>query len=135
MSLLLLFSCGSGQPEARGVQTNPFIPAEKLAAVRVCETTVQQLLSDLGAPSGQGRDGDFATYSWTAIAMVVEPGQMAMGSQGVYAWVDGNGRVASFLVNPIGMPQTPQPCDGEIWGGLPVPDASPPPMKKKPDDA
>lgn len=117
------------------MQTNQFIPPEKLAAVRICETTVQQLLSELGTPNGQGRDGDFATFSWTALAMVVEPGQVAMGQQAVYAWVDSNGRVASFVVNPMTIPQTPQPCGGVISGEGSAPGTSPPPAKKKPDEA
>ncbi|MDF3071316.1 MAG: hypothetical protein K0R38_6917 [Polyangiaceae bacterium] len=117
------------------METNKFIPSEKLAAVRICETTVQQLLSELGTPNGQGRDGDFATFSWTALAMVVEPGQVAIGQQGVYAWVDSNGRVASFVVNPMTIPQTPQPCAGVISGEGNAPGAPPPPAKKKPNEA
>lgn len=129
----LLVACGSQQPEARGVRMNQFIPAEKLAAVKICQTTGQQLLSDLGPPNGQGRDGDFATFSWSAIAMVAESGQVAMSQQGVYAWVDSNGLVASFIVNPASIPQTPQPCGGFVTGeGAP---GEPRPVKKKPDEA
>lgn len=134
LGALLLLACGSRQNEARGVQMNQFISDEKLAAVRICETTVQQLLSELGRPSGQGRDGDFATFSWTAVAMVADSDQVAMRQQGVYAWVDSTGRVANFVVNPTSIPQTPQACGG--LGGVQLPpEVSPPPVKTKPNEA
>jgi hypothetical protein len=132
---VVLVACGGQQPEPRGVQMNQFIPDEKLAAVKICQTTGQELLRDLGPPNGQGRDGDFATFSWTALAMVVDPGQMAMGSQGVYAWVDGNGLVANFVVNPTSIPQTPQACGGVISGDSQPAESAPLPAKKKPDEA
>lgn len=135
LGALLLLACGSRQTEARGVQMNQFIPDEKLAAVRICETTVQQLLSELGRPSGQGRDGDFATFSWTAVAMVADSEQVAMRQQGVYAWVDSAGRVANFVVNPTSIPQTPQACGGVVGGVQQPPEVSPPPAKTKPNEA
>lgn len=115
---------------------NSFIADDKLASVKICQTTAQELVKSFGAPSGQGRDGDMATLNWSAMSMTSSPGQAAIGTQMVLAWIDSDGLVAGFSVNPVGIPQRPEQCNGPK-GGLPVesPPAPPEPAPKKPNDA
>ena len=78
-----------------------FISDEKLARVRVCATTGQELVESFGTPSGQGRDGDMGTLTWNA---------------------------AAFAVNPAGIPQKPAPCREQAPNDSP--DPAPAPVEK-----
>jgi hypothetical protein len=89
---------------------NRFIPDEKLASVRVCETTGKALVESFGPPSGQGRDGDMGTLTWNAAAVVHDSDVSAVGTQSVHAFIDSDGLVAAFVVNPTSMPSKPAPC-------------------------
>lgn len=105
----LVSACGAPK-QTQGAMMNQFISKEKLGAVSICKTTGQQLQSSLGAPNGQGRDGNLATLTWMAAAVVSDSEQVAVGTQSVYAWIDADGLVAGFVVNPTGIPEKPLPC-------------------------
>ena len=131
--MVLGFELGcSHEPEQRGVVMNQFIAADKLAGVRICATTSNQLVNSFGAPNGQGRDGDMATMSWSALAIVTQPGEAAVGTQMVQAWIDPDGLVAGFVVNPTSMPTKPAPCREQkpaTEPADPAPQAAPSPKK------
>ena len=105
----LVPGCGSSQ-EVRGVTAGQFISDEKLAAVEVCTTTGEQLLQTLGEPYSRGRDGTLLTFQWYAMVLAANNSQAGMASQSVFAWVDENGWVAGFVVNPASIPNTPAAC-------------------------
>jgi hypothetical protein len=109
----------------RGVVMNQFIPDEKLAKVRVCETTGLELVESLGAPSGQGRDGDMGTLTWNAAAVVSDSELTAVGTQSVHAFIDADGLVASFVVNPTSLPAKPAPCSEQRPTAPPEPEPEP----------
>jgi hypothetical protein len=117
--------------EPRGMMMNHFVPDAKLAAVRVCETTAAQLVQSLGQPNGQGRDGDMGTLNWSSAAMVSDSEQTAIGTQMIYAWIDADGRVAGFVVNPTSLPAKPSPCREQHPDA--TPEATPPPAAKPTD--
>ena len=119
--------------ESHGVQMNRFIPDDKLAAVRICATTGQALVRDLGEPNGRGRDGDMGTLSWSSAAMVTDSQQAAFGTQMVLAWVDADGLVAGFVVNPASIPQKPLPCREQTPSS--APDVTPAAPSKPKHDA
>jgi hypothetical protein len=98
------------QQEAHGVMMNQLISDDKLAAVRICSTSAKQLVESLGAPAGQGRDGDMGTLNWSSVMMIASSGQTEFRTQMVAAWIDADGLVAAFVVNPTGMPTKPAPC-------------------------
>jgi len=117
--------------EPQGVMMNHFIPASKLAAVRVCGTTSEQLVKLLGEPSGRGRDGEAETLTWSAAAVVNDSEQTAIGTQMVYAWIDADGLVSGFVVNPASIPQKPSACREQHPDA--VPDSAPAPAAKPTD--
>lgn len=102
-----------------------FIPDDKLANVRICKTTGQELVKSFGAPSGQGRDGDMGTLTWNAAAVVHDSEQSAVGTQSVHAWVDSHGLVAGFVVNPTTAPTKPVPCSQQQPDENPTPEPTP----------
>ena len=115
---------------------NTFISPEKLGAVRICKTTGHELVSKFGTPSGEGRDGDFGTLSWNAAAMVSDSEQVAMSTQSVHAWIDSDGLVAGFVVNPTALPGKPMPCrEQERPDPGERPDPEPLPAEPKPATA
>jgi hypothetical protein len=123
------FGCASSP---QGVVMNQFIPEEKLAKVRVCATTGQELLESLGEPASKGRDGDMGTLAWNAAAVVSDSDVTAVGTQSVHAWIDSQGLVAGFVVNPTSIPQKPAPCSEQKPGEEPGPE---PPTAEKPKQA
>ncbi len=128
--VLLELACGCAH-EPQGVMMNRFIPDTKLAAVRVCGTTAEQLVQSLGEPNGRGRDGEMGTLNWSSAAVVTDSEQTAVGTQMVYAWIDADGLVAGFVVNPTSIPQKPSPCR-EQHPDAP-PDSEPTPAAKPKD--
>jgi hypothetical protein len=117
-----LSACASSP---QGLVMNEFIPDEKLARVRVCVTTGQELLASFGKPSSQGRDGDMGTLAWNAAAVVHGSDVSAFGTQSVHAWVDTDGLVAGFVVNPTSIPQKPVPCREQEPKDTPEPEPAP----------
>lgn len=115
-------ACAS-KPQQQAVMMNSFVADDKIASVRICQTTGQALVKSFGAPSGQGRDGDMGVLNWSSVAMITSPGQATMGTQMIMAWIDGDGLVAGFIVNTVGIPQKPAPCREQ---------ASDKPAEKKP---
>ncbi|HEX3901887.1 MAG TPA: hypothetical protein VH853_03495 [Polyangia bacterium] len=112
------------QPEARGTMMNQIISDDKLAAVRICSTSAKQLVESLGTPAGQGRDGEMGTLNWSSVLMIATAGQTEIRTQMVAAWIDADGLVAGFVVNPTGMPAKPAPCreqrPSSVPGAAPV---------------
>ena len=104
---------------------NQFIPEAKLAKVRICATTGQELLQSFGEPTSRGRDGDIGTLSWNAAVVVHDSDTSAIGTQSVHAWIDSQGLVAGFVVNPTGIPQKPVPCSEQKPGEAPEPSPAP----------
>jgi hypothetical protein len=102
-----------------------FIPDDKLAKIRICGTTGQELVTSFGTPSGQGRDGDMGTLTWNAAAVVHDSDQSAVGTQSVHAWVDSDGLVAGFVVNPTSAPTKPVPCSQQQPSENPAPEPAP----------
>lgn len=138
LTAFIALACASA-PQQQAVTMNHFIADDKIASVKICQTTGQELLKSFGTPSGQGRDGDMATVHWSSLAMITGPGEATMGTQMILAWIDADGLVAGFSVNTMGIPQRPEPCHGPK-GGLPVesdptPPVAPEPIHKKPNDA
>ena len=121
-SVVLGSACASSP---QGVVMGKFIPDDKLAKVRICKTTGRELVETFGAPSGQGRDGDMGTLTWNAAAIVHDSDQSAVGSQFVYAWVDSDGLVAGFVVNPTSAPTKPAPCSQQQPDEDPTPEPTP----------
>ena len=100
---------------------NQIISDDKLAAVRICSTSAKQLVDSLGTPAGQGRDGDMGTLNWSSVLMLATAGQTEIRTQMVAAWIDSDGLVAGFVVNPTGMPAKPAPCREQRPGSAPGP--------------
>ena len=122
---LLACSISACASSPQGMMMNQFIPGEKLASVRVCVTRGDELVQSFGPPSGQGRDGDMGTLTWNAAAVVHDTEQSVAGTQSVHAWVDTDGLVAAFVVNPMSIPQKPLPCREQSPGDAPDPAPAP----------
>ena len=127
-------ACAS-KPQQQAVMMNSFVADDKIASVRICQTTGQELVKSFGAPSGQGRDGDMGVLNWSSVAMITSPGQATMGSQMIMAWIDGDGLVAGFIVNTVGMPQKPAPCREQSGEPADEKPAAPEPARVKPSEA
>jgi hypothetical protein len=127
---VVLGSACASSPQ--GVVMGKFIPDDKLAKVRICGTTGQELVQSFGTPSGQGRDGDMGTLTWNAAAIVHDSEQSAVGTQSVHAWVDPDGLVAGFVVNPTSAPTKPAPCSQQQPDQDPTPEPAP---AKEPEQA
>jgi hypothetical protein len=128
--VILRLACGCAH-EPQGVMMNHFIGDAQLASVSVCRTTAEQLVRSLGEPNGRGRDGDMGTLNWSSAAVVTDSGQTTVGTQMVYAWIDADGLVAGFVVNPTSIPQKPSPCRAQRPDT--PPDSAPVPAAKPKD--
>ena len=62
---------------------------------------------------------------------VTDSGQTTVGTQMVYAWIDADGLVAGFVVNPTSIPQKPSPCRAQRPDT--PPDSAPVPAAKPKD--
>ncbi len=111
-----------------------FVPDDKIASVKICRTTGQELVKSFGAPAGQGRDGDMGTLNWGASAVVTQSGETTVATQMIVAWIDGDGLVAGFTVNSAGAPQKPVPCR-EQKAAEPADESPAPEPARKPTDA
>jgi len=105
--------CGPKKEAQQAATANHFVESERIASVRICQTTADELVESFGAPSGRGSDGDFGTLTWSAMAIAASEERVAMGSQMIVAWVDVDGLVAGMVVNPVGIPEKPTHCSDQ----------------------
>jgi hypothetical protein len=74
-----------------------------------------------------------ATFTWNAAGMLHASDATTIGTQMVSAWVDSDGFVANFVVNPASIPAKPLPCREQ--GPSPAPEDSAPLRAKSKTDA